>query len=130
MLELVTSNAAPAVDTVPLFSIDGVAYSIPAIAPPVMGLRYLKLRREQGELVANGWVLEAMLGEEAYEALCNFKDLTEENLRELSEIVGKHVLGSLEEPEKAAAVGKASRRPGSTRSTGRSTTRRTSKRTS
>jgi hypothetical protein len=130
MLELVTSTSDEPVATTPLFSIDGREYSIPTVVPPSVGLRYLKMLRTQGELIANGWVLEEMLGTEAYEALSEFKGLTNAHLMQLTEVVGKHVLGSLEEPERAAAVGKASLRPVPTRSAGRSTTRRTSKRTS
>lgn len=129
MLELVTPKSVEPVETVPLFSIDGKEYRIPLAPSAAMGLRYLKMLRTQGEMVANGWALEEMLGAEAYDALSNFKDLTADHLAQLSEIVGKHMLGSLEEPEKVAA-GKASLRPVPTRSGGRSTSKRTSKRTS
>jgi len=129
MLELVTSKNSEPVELVPIFSIDGTVYQMPVEVPAYIGLRYLKMLRTQGELIANGWVLEEMLGTEAYEALSNFKGLKAEHLEQLQEVVGKHVLGSLEEPEKVAA-GKASLRPVPTKSAGRSTTRRTSKRTS
>jgi hypothetical protein len=129
MLELVTSASVEPVETIPLFSIDGKEYRIPLVPSAAMGLRYLKMLRTQGEMVANGWALEEMLGTEAYDALANFKDLTPQDLAQLSEIVGKHMLGALEEPEKAA-VGKASLRPVPPRSGGRATTKRTSKRTS
>lgn len=130
MLELVTPASDEAVETVPLFSIDGKEYGIPAVISASLGLKYLKMLRTQGEVVAGGWVLEEMLGEEGYDALSNFKGLTTKQLEQLCEIAGKHALGSLEEPEKAVTVGKASLRPVSAKSAGRSTTKRISKRTS
>lgn len=129
MLELVTPKVEEKVELVDIFSIDGRAYQMPIEVPPNVGLKYLKMLRLQGEAFANGWALEEMLGTEAYDALANFKGLTKEHLEQLQEVVGKHVLGSVEEPEKVA-VGKAGLRAAPTRSGGRSTTRRTSKRTS
>jgi hypothetical protein len=129
MLELVTPQSEEPVELVPIFSIDDTVYQMPIEVPAYVGLRYLKMLRTQGELIANGWVLEEMLGTEAYDALSNFKGLKAEHLEQLQEVIGKHVLGSLEEPEKVAA-GKASLRPVSTKSGGRSTTKRTSRRTS
>lgn len=129
MLELRTSTSEEQVEVLPLFSIDGTVYSVPTNPSPAMGLKYMKLLRTQGSMIADGWALEEMLGTEAYDALSEFKGLTVEDLEQLKEIVGKHMLGSLEEPEKVA-VGKASLRRASTRSAGRSTTSRTSKRTS
>lgn len=129
MLELVTPAVEEPVELVDIFSIDGKPYQMPIEVPASIGLKYLKMLRQRGEAFANGWVLEEMLGTEAYDALANFKGLTKEHLEQLEEIVGKHVLGSVEEPEKVA-VGKAGLRAAPTRSRGRSTTRQTSKRTS
>jgi hypothetical protein len=37
---------------------------------PTLGLKALKIMREQGQEVGIGWLLEALIGEDGYDALC------------------------------------------------------------
>jgi len=87
------------VETVVLFSIDGVDYTIPKKPRVNIALRYLKMAREEGPEAAQGYLLEALVGEEAYEALMNFDDLDSETLGAIAEAAQKLTLGGLEAPK-------------------------------
>jgi hypothetical protein len=87
------------VETVELFAIDGVSYYIPKKPRVNIALRYLKMAREQGPDAASAYLLEALVGEEAYEALMNFDDLDSETLGAIAEAAQKYTLGGLEAPK-------------------------------
>jgi len=86
---------AAAEKRVPLFTIDGVEYSMPAEPPAFVVLAYLKTVREKGDDVAAYELLENMLGEEAYEALRNCKTATVSDLAAITRIVGEHSVGAI-----------------------------------
>ena len=91
-----TATPAP-VELVPLFSIDDVEYGMPKKIRPNVSLRYLRMIREQGADVAGAWLLEEVIGTEAYEALMNYDGLEEEHLNQVMAIVQDHVLGQAEQ---------------------------------
>jgi len=93
-----STTAAPApVEKVPLFFIDDVEYGMPKKIRPNVSLKYLRMIREQGADVAGAWLLEEVIGTEAYEALMNYNALEEEHLNRVMQIVEKHVLGQAEQ---------------------------------
>lgn len=98
-LRLVTPENPPEVEEVELFSIDGRAYMVPREVSPAVSLRFLKAARQVGAELAMGELLEEMLGEEGYDALMNFKYLTQQNLVDLMELVKRHAMGALEGPK-------------------------------
>lgn len=95
-VEMVTTGGAVA-DRVPIFSIDGVAYTIPAKPRPALALRFLHNRRTVGEDDATDILLEELLGPDGYKALREYDELTTEQLKSVFTIAQKVALGALEE---------------------------------
>jgi hypothetical protein len=91
-----TAERAP-VEMVPLFWIDDVEYGMPKKIRPNVSLKYLRMIRQQGQDVAGAWLLEEVIGAEAYEALMNYDALEEEHLNKVMAIVEQHVLGQAEQ---------------------------------
>jgi hypothetical protein len=98
-IELKTASAEGA-NYVTLFSIDEVEYRVPDKVRANLQLKYLKKLREMSEAAAAGWLLEEMLGADAYDALADYEDLTEENFDAIMKAVEKIVLGSKEKDPK------------------------------
>jgi hypothetical protein len=82
---------------VPLFTIDGTEYTVPAKPRPNIGLKYLWDLKIKGEEIAKADLLAAMLGEDGFAALSNFEDLTADDLEAVMKAVEDIALG---EPEK------------------------------
>ncbi|MEU8275703.1 hypothetical protein ACFYOK_10820 [Microbispora bryophytorum] len=91
-----TAERAP-VEKVPLFWIDDAEYGMPKTIRPNVSLKYLRMIREQGADVAGAWLLEEVIGTDAYEALMNYDALEEEHLNRVMAIVQDHVLGKAEQ---------------------------------
>lgn len=94
LIEITTSTEPVA--TEPLFSIDGVVYSMPVEVPGNVALGYLEQMRQGGEAVAIAWALEQVLGEKAYQALVNCKSLQPHQLSAIMTIVTERIMGALE----------------------------------
>lgn len=89
---------------IPIFTIKGKTYSIPKKARVNVALGYLRDVRKHGAEFAAGKLMEAMLGEEAYDALVEYDDLTPEDLAKVMEAVQQVAMGELEEePEQSAS---------------------------
>lgn len=84
---------------VPAFSINGTTYYISTRPKVNKAIRYLHLTRTQGTEIAIDFMLGELLGEEGYEALMNFDDLTAEQLREVVNIASKVMTGAVEVPK-------------------------------
>lgn len=135
-----TADEPAEVEQTHLFSIDGVEYFMPAELPPSVGLQAMEMVRSEGELVANAWMLEEVLGAEAYHALIACRDLTKVQMRQIADIVADQVMGALGDesegngqgPNRAArrVVSRATSSNGHSAGPGSSTTKRTSTRTS
>lgn len=98
MIELKSpSDVAP--EMVDLFSIDGVTYQIPAKARMNVALLYLADVRKHGEMMANMSLLERMLGDKGYKALCEYEGLTAAQFSSVVEAAAGIALGSLEDAE-------------------------------
>ncbi|MGR4847913.1 hypothetical protein [Streptomyces sp. LARHCF252] len=87
-------------ERVPLFIIEGVTYSVLKKPRPNIGLRYMRVLKEEGQEIAVAGLLEAMLGKEAFVALTECEDLTEEEFEEIMNLVQKLALGNKEAPVK------------------------------
>lgn len=96
---------------VPAFRVNGVVYSIETKIRTNQGLKYLHLSRTRGSEIAIDYALELLLGEEGYEALREFDDLTEEDLKAVCEAANRIMTGPVEGP-------KGKQKPGSRRSRG------------
>lgn len=101
----------PADERVPAFSINGVTYSILTRPKVNAGLKYVHLARTRGSEIAIDFMLETLLGKDGYQALIDFDDLTEDDLKAVIDAASKIMAGAVEAPK-----GKPSR--GSRRSAG------------
>jgi hypothetical protein len=82
---------------VELFRLGGRVFAIPEKARVNVALKYLWMAKTKGEEVAGQWMLEQLLGDEAYQALMEFDDLEPGQLAAILAAAQKVVLGSLEQ---------------------------------
>jgi len=101
----------PADQRVPAFSINGTTYSILTRPKVNQGLKYVHLARTRGSEIAIDFMLETLLGVDGYQALQDFDDLTEDDLKAVIDAASRIMAGAVEAPK-----GKQSR--GSRRSAG------------
>jgi hypothetical protein len=92
-------------EVVPLFSIDGKEYSVPAEARANDALAFMHISRVQGEAAGIDYMLEAMLGTEGYTALMQFDDLTQDDLENIIKIASEIMMGALESPKTKSSNG-------------------------
>lgn len=85
----ITKRDREPAEMVTIFHLDGKDYQIPAKPGPAVVLRYMKEARKIGEAQAGFNVLNAMLGDEALEALSESQDVTDEDISKIYEIVTK-----------------------------------------
>ena len=78
-----TDEERAAVERIVIFRINGKPYTIPNETRPNISMGYLYLTRQRGVAAAESWLAEQLLGREAYEALLNFADLTQEASNEI-----------------------------------------------
>lgn len=102
MLEFTTKPAPGTEETrVPLFSVDGVEYSMPAEIHAGFALQVLERVVNVGEVAAIPWILRKLVGDKGVDALFAAKNFQTTDLDTLGKIVQEHVMGALEEQEKA-----------------------------
>lgn len=104
MIEIKSNDTAEVV-MVDLFSIDGVTYQIPAKPRMNIALNYLNDLRSHGEMMANMALLERMLGEKGYKALCEYDGLSSADFNSVIKAAAGIALGSLEEPDPNSGSG-------------------------
>jgi hypothetical protein len=93
----------------PLFYIDDTEYSVEVHPSPARSLKYLKMLRDEGADIATQYMLESLLGDEGYQALMEYEDLTEEQFEQVVTAASKIMLGSFEGPKEQQK--KPQRRP-------------------
>ena len=82
--------------TVELFRLGGRVFTIPEKNRVNIALKYLCMAKTNSEEAAGQWMLEQLLGQDAYMALMDFDDLEAEQLTAILGAAQKVVLGSLE----------------------------------
>lgn len=100
-----SSEDVPEVETMPLFYLDGEEYRIPKTFPTNLSLQFLRMLRTDGEMVSVGWLLEEILGKDAYTALMEYKGLKPEHLQKITVVVQNLALGALEDPKDNSSNG-------------------------
>ena len=85
-------------ERIPLFSIDGTQYTMPAEVAGYVSLQATDLWATEGEAAASRWLMLELLGEDGYLALRTCKTITKAQLRQVIEIMVKHALGD-EDPK-------------------------------
>lgn len=87
----------PTDEKIHVFSIDDTDYFMPKYVPASLALQVLDKMRTTNENAALAWVLEKVLGTEAYQALLNCPTLSAADLKRVMKVVTEHVLGQLED---------------------------------
>lgn len=102
------SSAKPADfdDREPLFYIDDTEYTIPKRPRANLSLQFLDMVKSEGTDYASAWLMEEMLGTDAYEALMKLDTLEPDQLQQITDLCQKKVLGKLEQ-NRAARRGRA-----------------------
>ena len=85
-------------ERIPLFSIDGTDYTMPAEVAGYVSLEATDLWATQGEAAATRWLMIEMIGEDGYAALRQCKTITKAQMRHVQEILVKHAMGE-EDPK-------------------------------
>lgn len=94
LLELVTDDTEQKpVPMEPAFTINGRVISVPVEVDAAVAIRYMDHCRKKGENWGLSWLLEEVLGTEAYEALLALKGLKDEHIIAVARIVQSKVLG-------------------------------------
>lgn len=94
LLELRTKGAKKApVAMEPAFSLEGRVFSVPVEVKAQVAIRYMHYCRTEGENYGLSWLLEKVLGKDAYQALLEYEDLEDDQLIAISRIVQSKVLG-------------------------------------
>jgi hypothetical protein len=102
MLELTSTPTDAEVERIPVFSIDGVMYTIPKEIPAATVLDLLEKVDNVASISAQLDILRELLGDEAYHALRECKTLTVRQLKQLIDDIGVLVMGSMEDVVKSA----------------------------
>jgi hypothetical protein len=91
-----TASAVTA-DQVALFSLDGRDYTVPAKPRAAIALRYLRNIKNHGTDHAAAAMLEELLGVDGFNALCDYDDLTAEQMKAIMVAAQKLAMGAVEE---------------------------------
>lgn len=86
----------PEDDVIHVFTYQGQEYYMPRYIAPAFGLEALDMFRKQGDAMTLSWLLENVLGPDAYSVLIHAKDVTKEQISAVALIVQNHVLSAVE----------------------------------
>lgn len=95
LIEITTTNPVFA-EREPLFSIDGVEYTIPKEISGSVALAFLEEARNHGEALAVGWLLKEVLGEESHAALVACKTVTGPQMAAVVTVVRERTMAAME----------------------------------
>jgi hypothetical protein len=84
-------------ERIPVFSIDGVEYSMPKEINGHFAIEVLEQIRSNGAESVVSFMLEEAIGSKGYRALRGCETLTTADLKAVISIVQDHVLGAVEE---------------------------------
>lgn len=98
-IELHARGEAVPVETVDVFTLNGITYGVPKKPPARIALKYLEYVAEHGEEQGVPYLLRLMLGDEGYEALLSHEDLEEHELAAVFTVVCELALGAIEDPK-------------------------------
>lgn len=84
-------------DRIPLFEIDGVEYTVPAVVPTGDALAHLAVTRGMADESMRGmYLLRELAGPEAMTALLGEAEMTDGDWHKLLTILSEHCFGRLE----------------------------------
>jgi hypothetical protein len=83
-------------ELVPFFEINDVTYYVPKVVPRNISIKALEIFRNEGDMAIANWLCMEVLGAEAYEALRDCEDMTDEDLAWVFDELSTRALGPLE----------------------------------
>lgn len=96
MIEIKSSNAPSETDREPLFSIDGMEYTIPREVSGAFAMEALEKTATLGELPGARWIMIELMGRKAYDALRQCKGVSQADLLAIMEICRMKAFGDAE----------------------------------
>lgn len=84
-------------DTTVLFELDGREYRVATRPRAAVALRYLRAARTRDQAYASAQLLTDLLGTDGFDALCDYEDLTPDQLKQIMQAAQRLVLGGMEE---------------------------------
>jgi hypothetical protein len=99
--EIISLRSAPEdeAERIDLFRIDGVVYTMSVRPRANVSLKYAWIAREKGMEAAASYALEALIGDDGYQALMNFSGLAPEDLDQIVSAASKIMAGAAEPGE-------------------------------
>ena len=86
-------------DRIPLFSIDGTEYTMPAEVMGYVSTQVIDIWATEGEAAGTRWLMIELLGQDGYDALRTCKTITKAQLRQVTQIMVRHALGDESDPK-------------------------------
>jgi hypothetical protein len=86
----------PEPDLVPLFVLDGHTFMVEREPSPAIGLQVLRMARQHGQEIAIAWMLETLIGEDGYTALCESRRVTRDAMQEIVQRALRVTVGPVE----------------------------------
>jgi hypothetical protein len=99
IVSLRSAENPPEDERVPAYRVNGVTYSILTKPKTNQSLEYLHLARTRGTEIALDYAMECLLGVEGYQALREFDELTEEDLKAVCDAANRIMAGPVEAPK-------------------------------
>jgi hypothetical protein len=84
----------------PIFTIDGVEFTIPVELGAEVGMQATKIAHEKGEIAMTMFVVEKTIGMAAFEALSNVPNLPKSTFSGIMRVCREKVFGGTEEEGK------------------------------
>jgi hypothetical protein len=97
----IKSNPEAAAEREPFFTLDGVEYTIPKVIGAELALQALERFRTEPELAVIAWMMEAVIGKDAWKALRNAKGLDPKDLAAVIEAVRERTMAPLDDAGKS-----------------------------
>ena len=95
LVELTSAEPDTEDEGIPVFSVDGTVYTMPSVISAGLALEVLDRLRTESEEQLIGWLLEEVLGTEAYQVLRSIPNLKPDQLAAIMDHVSEHVHGTL-----------------------------------
>ncbi len=100
VIEIRTTPAAD-VAKEPLFTLNGTTYEIPSVIGAEIALQALERFRSEAELAVIAWMMETVLGKDAWKALRNAEGLHPADLAAVIEAVREKTMAVIEDQGKS-----------------------------
>lgn len=96
-MSFTTRDPEAEAERIPLFEVDGTAYTVPAEVPPTVGIKLMLMTAGMSEARRGAVLIENLAGNKALNALLN-SGMSDAEWHQLITTLSEHAYGRLEEP--------------------------------